>query len=78
MQGDELAGWIKAIRETVDDAAADVKDAVAKISDEAQYELDKVIGRALAENPELYAELRKTYRQAKRTMEKIGQDLGLL
>ncbi len=78
MAEDPLAGWVKAIRETFEDVALDTKDAITKISEDAQYEIDKAVGRALAEHPELYAELRKTYRQAKKTFEKIGQDLGLL
>ncbi len=73
---DDLAGWVKALRETMDDLVADTKDAIQKISEDTQYEIDKMVGRAMAENPDLYAELRKTYRQARKTLDKIGEDLG--
>lgn len=74
---DELAGLVKAFREKAEEIADDVREAFEKFSDEAQYEFDKQLGKVLSEHPELYAELRKTGRQVRRTLDKLSKDLGL-
>ena len=47
-----------------------------KFGDEAQYQFDKELARALAKHPDLYAEVRKTLRQIKKTADKAAESLG--
>lgn len=53
------------------------REVADKVGEEAQYHLDKELARALAKHPELYAEVRKTLRQIKRTADKAAETLGL-
>ncbi len=77
MSDHDLAELVRQFRSKFEEVAADAKQAFEKLADEAQYEFDKQLGKAMAQHPELYAELRKTYRQAKKTLNKVGEDLGL-
>ncbi len=71
------AALFREFRKRFEAIAVDAKQAVEKFSDQAQYEVDKTIGRVMADHPELYAELRRSYRQIKKTLNKVGEDLGL-
>ncbi len=71
------AALFREFRKRFESIAVDAKQAVEKFSDQAQYEVDKTIGRVMADHPELYAELRRSYRQIKKTLNKVGEDLGL-
>lgn len=73
----DLASLVRAFREQLESVAEDAKEVLEKVAEEAQYEWDKQLGKAMAQHPELYAELRKTFRQVKKTLDKVGQDLGL-
>jgi hypothetical protein len=53
------------------------KEVADKVGDEAQYHFDKELARALAKHPDLYAEVRKTLRQIKKTADKAAESLGL-
>ena len=53
------------------------KEVADKVGEEAQYHFDKELARALAKHPELYAEVRKTLRQIKKTADKAAETLGL-
>jgi hypothetical protein len=53
------------------------KEVADKVGEEAQYHFDKELARALAKHPELYAEVRKTLRQIKKTADKAAESLGL-
>lgn len=47
-----------------------------KVSDEAQFVVDRELARALAKHPDLYAEVRKTLRQIKKTADQAAESLG--
>lgn len=53
------------------------KEVADKVGEEAQYHFDKELARALAKHPDLYAEVRKTLRQIKKTADKAAETLGL-
>lgn len=53
------------------------KEVADKVGEEAQYVFDKELARALAKHPDLYAEVRKTLRQIKKTADKAAESLGL-
>lgn len=53
------------------------KEVADKVSDEAQFTFDRELARALAKHPDLYAEVRKTLRQIKKTADKAAEALGL-
>lgn len=53
------------------------KEVADKVGEEAQYQFDKELARALAKHPDLYAEVRKTLRQIKKTADKAAETLGL-
>ena len=53
------------------------KEVADKVGEEAQYHFDKELARALAKHPDLYAEVRKTLRQIKKTADKAAESLGL-
>lgn len=56
---------------------AQFKEVADKVSEEAQYHFDKELARALAKHPDLYAEVRKTLRQVKKTADKAAEAFGL-
>lgn len=64
---------VKAFRRLGDD----FREAFEKHAEGFQYELDKKIGQQLAKHPELYAELKRGYRNVRKGMDKIAGDLGL-
>ena len=53
------------------------KEVTDKVGEEAQYHFDRELARALAKHPDLYAEVRKTLRQIKKTADKAAETLGL-
>lgn len=53
------------------------KETADKFADEAQFVMDRELARALAKHPDLYAEVRKTLRQIKKTADKAAESLGL-
>lgn len=61
---------VAAFREAIGSIAADFQEAWQEVVDEGQYRFDKEFGKVMAQHPELYAELRKTFRQARRSLEK--------
>lgn len=65
------------VRKALDSLASDVKSAVEKIAEDAEYRFDKEIGKQLAKHPELYADLKKGYRQTRKFFDDVAADLGL-
>ena len=59
------------------DLGKQFKEVADKMGDEAQYHFDKELARALAKHPDLYAEVRKTLRQIKKTADKTAEAFGL-
>lgn len=56
---------------------AHLKSAVEEVAEDAQYKFDHELAKALAKHPELYAEIRKTLRQLKKTADKAAEALGI-
>lgn len=54
-----------------------VQEALEKFQEDAQYRFDKELGKQLAKHPELYAELKRGYRQFRKGLDKTARDLGL-
>jgi hypothetical protein len=52
------------------------KTVADKVSDEAQFVVDRELARALAKHPDLYAEVRKTLRQIKKTADQAAESFG--
>ncbi len=69
------------LREWTDGEAEELlrlgQERLRDVADEVQFRVDQTVGRALAEHPDLYAELRRGARRLQRTWEKVAQDLGL-
>ena len=53
------------------------KAAVEKVAEDAQMHIDREVARLIGQHPELYAELQKTIRQVKKTVDKAADELGL-
>lgn len=68
---------ISEVRKALESVANDVKAAVEKLAQDAEYRFDKEIGKQLAKNPELYADLKKGYRETRKFFDGIAADLGL-
>lgn len=73
----DLKAMARDLEEAVTQLGKDVRAAVARAAEETQYELDKGFAKALASHPELYADIRRTMRQAKKTVEDAAKVLGL-
>ena len=48
-----------------------------QVAEDAQYKFDQELAKALAKHPELYAEVRKTLRQVKKTADEAAKAFGL-
>ena len=53
------------------------KEVADKVSEDAQFVVDRELARALAKHPDLYAEVRKTLRQIKKTADQAAASFGL-
>ncbi len=73
----DFKAMAKELEASLAQVGRDLKVAFEKAAEETRYELDKGLAKAAADNPELYAEIRRTMRQAKKTMEKTAAALGL-
>ncbi len=81
-QGQELLGHAQEVMKDwtgVDpvDAIAEGRKQVETITEAIQYRIDKEVGRAFAQHPDLYADLRRGWRQVQKTGKKVAEDLGL-
>lgn len=72
----DLAGLAREFNKKMQEVTQEAREAFGKVAEEAQYQVDREVGRFLSQHPELYAEMKKTYRQAKRTLDQLGKDLG--
>lgn len=63
----------KAIGKELQAVGEQFKATFDQVAEDAQYHLDKEFAKALAKHPELYAEIRKTMRQLKRTVDKATE-----
>ncbi len=73
----QAADVLRELRSALTGVARDFKEAFDKVQDEAQYRFDKELGKQLAKHPEVYAELRRGYRQVRKGLEKATREWGL-
>lgn len=73
----DLDAFLVEMRKQLGDLGKQFKEVADKVGEEAQYHFDKELARALAKHPDLYAEVRKTLRQIKKTADKAAESLGL-
>lgn len=73
----DLDEFLNEAKKQLVDLGKQFKAVADKVSDEAQYVVDRELARALAKHPDLYAEVRKTLRQIKKTADKTAETFGL-
>lgn len=73
----DLKAIAKEIEATMTQLGKDFKAAFEKAASETRIEAEKGIAKAIADNPELYAELRRTMQQAKKTVDAAAKAFGL-
>ncbi|MGB1697307.1 MAG: hypothetical protein ACPHK8_02795, partial [Thermoplasmatota archaeon] len=73
----ELADVVREFRKAMGSVVSDFRDAFQKVADEAEYRFDKEFGKQMAKHPELYADLKKGYRQTRKFFDEVAADLGL-
>lgn len=76
-EGPGLDALLAEMKSQVAALGKQVKQVADKVGEEAQFQFDKELARALAKHPELYAEVRKTLRQVQKTVDKAAEALGL-
>lgn len=69
--------FLREARSQLVDLGKQFKTVADKFSDEAQFVVDRELARALAKHPDLYAEVRKTLRQIKKTADQAAESFGL-
>ena len=72
-----LADVMREVRGVFEGVGKEVASAFDKWQDEAQYRFDKELGKQLSKHPELYAELKRTYRQVRKGLDKTAREWGL-
>ena len=73
----DLDEFLNEAKKQLVDLGKQFKAVADKVSDEAQFVVDRELARALAKHPDLYAEVRKTLRQIKKTADKTAEAFGL-
>jgi hypothetical protein len=73
----DLEALGREVKKQLTELGAQFKTTLEKVSEDAQFEFDKQMARALAKHPELFAQVRKTLREAQKTMDKAAEALGL-
>ena len=73
----DVEAFLKEMKTQFGELGKQFKEVADKVGEEAQYHFDKELARALAKHPDLYAEVRKTLRQIKKTADKAAESLGL-
>ena len=73
----DLDEFLNEAKKQLVDLGKQFKAVADKVSDEAQFVVDRELARALAKHPDLYAEVRKTLRQIKKTADQAAESFGL-
>lgn len=73
----DVEAFLKEMKSQFGELGKQFKEVADKVGEEAQYQFDKELARALAKHPDLYAEVRKTLRQIKKTADKAAEALGM-
>lgn len=72
----DVEAFLDEARRSLVDLGKQFKAVADKVSDEAQFVVDRELARALAKHPDLYAEVRKTLRQIKKTADQAAESFG--
>lgn len=73
----DLDEFLNEAKKQLVDLGKQFKAVADKVSEDTQFVVDRELARALAKHPDLYAEVRKTLRQIKKTADEAGKALGL-
>lgn len=73
----DLEEFLNEAKKQLVDLGKQFKAVTDKVSEDTQFIVDRELARALAKHPDLYAEVRKTLRQIKKTADEAGKALGL-
>ena len=73
----DLEAFLLEAKRQLVDLGKQFKAVADKVGDEAQFVVDRELARALAKHPDLYAEVRKTLRQIKKTADQAAESFGL-
>ncbi len=71
----DLGDLLREMKRQGADLVQDVGDVAREWFDKAEYEVDKVLARQLAKHPDLYADLKRMAKKAKRSWERFERDL---
>lgn len=69
--------FLNEARKQLVDLGKQFKAVADKVGEETQFVVDRELARALAKHPDLYAEVRKTLRQIKKTADQAAESFGL-
>jgi hypothetical protein len=73
----DLGELAKELQRQLGEVGKQFKEAFEKVAEDTQYTVDREMARFLAKHPELYAEVKKTLRQIKKTADKAADALGI-
>ena len=73
----DLDAFLDEAKKQLVDLGKQFKAVADKVGEETQFVVDRELARALAKHPELYAEVRKTLRQIKKTADQAAESFGL-
>jgi hypothetical protein len=73
----DVEAFLNEARKQLVDLGKQFKAVADKVGEETQYVVDRELARALAKHPDLYAEVRKTLRQIKKTADQAAESFGL-
>lgn len=76
-EGLDLGALAREMQKQFSELGAQFKVVMDQVGDDVQFQVDRELARALAKHPELYAEVRRTFRQVRRTVDKAAESLGL-
>lgn len=72
-----VAEILRELRKGLESIGEDFQESFAKLQEDAQYRFDKEFAKQLAKHPELYAELKRGFRQVRKGIDKAVKEWGL-
>ncbi len=73
----DVEAFLDEARKQLVDLGKQFKSVADKVGEETQFIVDRELASALAKHPDLYAEVRKTLRQIKKTADQAAESFGL-
>ncbi len=73
----DLAAMAKEFQRQLEDVGKQFKETFEKVAEDAQYHVDREMGRFFAQHPDLYADVKKTIRQIQKTADKAADAFGI-